>query len=54
MMVRKSLNVELVMSLVIMHLSFIKKRKSIKESLNLEEIEIVCMQMKKIVLMNKK
>ena len=53
-MVRIFLNVGLVMSFVIMHLSFLKERNGIKESSNLEEIEIVCMPMKKMNLMNKK
>ena len=47
-MVRKYLNVGLVMNLVIMHLNVLKERKSIKGSLTLEEIEIeiVYMQIK--------
>ena len=52
-MVRKSLNVGLVMNFSIMHLSFLKERKTIKEITNLEEIESVCVQMKKMILMNK-
>lgn len=52
-MARKYLNVGLVMSLVIMHLSVLQERKSIKEGSNLEEIEIVCMLMKKMDMMNK-
>ena len=52
-MVRKYLNVGLVMNLVIIHPSVLKERKSIKESSNLEEIESVCMQIKKMNLMNK-
>ena len=45
-MVRKSLNVGLVMNLAIMHLNVLKERKTIRESLSLEEIEIACMLMK--------
>ena len=41
------------MSLVIMHLTILKERKSIKKNSNLEEIESVYMQMKKKILMNK-
>ena len=52
-MVRKYLNVGLVMNLVIMHLSVLKERKIIKEISNLEEIEIVCIPMNKIILMIK-
>ena len=44
--VRKSLNVGLVMNMVIMHLSVLKERKSIRELTSLEKIEIFCMQMK--------
>ena len=45
-MVRRSLNVGLVMNLVIMHLNVLKERKSLRKSLTLEEIEIekFCMQ----------
>ena len=52
-MARKYLNIGLVMNLVIMHLSVLKERKSIKEISNLEEIESVFMKMKKMILMNK-
>ena len=52
-MVRRFLNVGLRMNLVIMHLSVLKERKSIKETSNLEEIENVYMQTKKMILMNK-
>ena len=52
-MVRKYLNVGHVMNMVIMHLSILKENKSIEVISNLEEIENVCMQMKKMILMNK-
>ena len=54
-MVSISLNVGNVMNLVIMHLNFLRERKSIKESLILEEIEIeiVYMQMRMKNMMKK-
>ena len=39
-MIRKYLNVGLVIDLVIMHLDVLKERKSIRESLSLKEIKI--------------
>ena len=45
-MVRNFLNVGLAINMVIMHLSVLKERKSIEESLDLGDIEIVCMLMK--------
>ena len=46
-MPRKFSNVEHVMSMVIMNLSFLKERKSIREDLDLEDLEIAYMLMKK-------
>ena len=45
-MVRKYLSVGLVMNSVIMHLNVLKERKGIKEILSLEDLMIVCMQIK--------
>ena len=52
-MVRISLNVGHVMSLVIMHLNVLKERKSINESSILGDLGITCMLMKKRNLMKK-
>ena len=46
-MVRISSNVEHVMSMVIMHLSVLKEKESLREGSNLEYLEIVYMLMKK-------
>ena len=46
-MVRKSFNVGHVMSMVIIHLSVLKEKESIREDSNLEDLEIVYMLMKK-------
>ena len=46
-MVRISSNVGHVMNMVIMHLSVLKEKESIREDSNLEDLEIVYMLMKK-------
>ena len=52
-MVRIYLNVRLVMSLVIMHLNVLIERKSVRESLILEDLGIVYMLKKMRNLMKK-
>ena len=46
-MVRKSLNVRYLMSMIIMHLNFLKEKGNLKEDLDLEDLEIAYMLMKK-------
>ena len=46
-MVRISLNVGLVMNMVIKHLNFLREKESLREDLNLEDLEFVYMLMKK-------
>ena len=46
-MVRISLSVVLIMNMLIMHLSVLKKKGSIREDSNLEDLEITYILMKK-------
>ena len=51
-MARKFSNARHVMNMVIMHLNALKEKRNTKEDLDQEDLEIVCMLMKKKKRMN--